>query len=144
MFFWSLLGKHQKTGFSTFFGPKPNFFPVNLNFLLFDHLAQSIGRLSREFQQHRSLTVKLRSVLMQTGRTQKTIFFRFFGSKRNFFLLKLPFLLFEHFARCVGRLCGKFEQHRTLTANLRSLFLELSATVTDKVIERNQPLEDHH
>ncbi len=126
------------------FGSKRNFFPVILPLLLFQHLAPPIGRPSCEFEQYRSLTVKLRSVLVLTWRPHETNFLTFFGSKRNFFLPKLPFLLFEHLARRVGRLCGKFEQHRSLTANLRSLFLELSATITDKVIEPNQPLDDHH
>ncbi len=67
------------------FGSKRNLFQVILRLLLFQHLAPPIGRPSCQFEQYRSLTVKLLIVLVLTWRPQETNFLTFFGSKRNFF-----------------------------------------------------------
>ncbi len=71
--------------FDVFLAQNAIFFCVKLPFLLFEHLAQLLRRLSWEFQQHRSLTVKLRSVLVKTGRHQKTNSFDVFWLKTKFF-----------------------------------------------------------
>ena len=87
-FFWSLVGKHQKTRFFNVFWPKTNFlFLLKWSILLLAHLLQSNGRLPCKFDLNRRNTANLRSVFLKSSR--KTPENPFFWPKTKFFSDKM-------------------------------------------------------
>ncbi len=91
-FFWSLLGKHQKTRFFDVFWPKTNFFPDKVvNFIVgapftikwygYPVSLSSIGAIQQICETF------FRSLLGK--HVKKPVFSTFFGPKLNFFPIKV-------------------------------------------------------
>ncbi len=127
-FAWSLVGKHQKPVFSTFFGPKLIFFPIKVVIFFcwstfynqicgYPVSLSSIGAVQQ-------ICETITWILV--GKHQKTRFSTFFDPKLNFFPLKWSILLLAHLLQSNGWLPCKFELNRSNTANLRNVFLESS------------------
>ena len=104
-----------------FFGSKRKFFSIKLPFLVLRHPVHLIGWLSCEFEHHRFLTVNFRSVLVYWIPKKKleTVF----GSKCNFFPIKVPFLLLLHAAHLIEWLSCDFEHYRSQTMKLRTVLV---------------------
>ena len=116
----------QETQFFEDFGSKRNFFPIEMRFLLLQHLANPIVRLSCDFEHHGSLTVKFRSVIVQTTTQRKTRFFDvFFWLKLLIFAKKMSiFIIYLHLSQSNGHLSCEREPNQSCTAKLGRLFLE--------------------
>ena len=102
------------------------FSPSSCLFLFLQHLEHAIKRLSCEFELNRSITAKLRNVVLEFFRkTPKNPFCpHFLAQNVIFFWIDLPFSLMAHLLQPHGQPCCEFEPNRSVTAKLQSVFLE--------------------
>ena len=116
----------KKHVFSRFFGQKFNLLLKKWPFLLFAQVLQSNKRLPCKFGFNRCNTASLQSVILKYCRKnpKKHVFATIFGPKLTFFQPKWSILLIAHLLQSNGRLPCKFELNRSITANLRNVFLK--------------------